>query len=299
MPVLGPRAIKSIHRAVDEVFDRAKVRLLGPQSVGKRMYVGYTRQLSLPGIFENAAREEGAIPNLNILHQILEVAGGYIDSTREKTKARVVKEVQSFLQDAVKSGVETDLKTVLGGKLTEVWSDTAYAVRRIVDSEATYTKNLGVLDGIVKINNAVGIEDPLVYFVVVRDRDLCDECKRLHMMPDGKTPRVWRMSQVGSGYHKKGEETPKLGGLHPHCRCSLVTLMPGYGFNDKGFVAYIGRDHDQEKHQNEQPVKKSEPMVKMAIADIPPGKKVSRSRITRSWSELGRCHVRLLARLDP
>lgn len=242
---LGPGNIRAIEKAVDHTFDRLKVRLLGPQSVGKRIYVGYTRQYSLPGLFEQAAREEGVAADLMTLNQLLKVAGGYVDATREKTKARVVREVQGFLADAHKGGIDTDLRTVLEGKLSEVWSETAHAVRRIIDTEATHTKNVGVLDGIVRINSAAGIEDPLVYFVVVRDKDLCNECKRLHLLPDEITPRVWKMSEVGSGYHKKGESNPKMGGLHPHCRCSLVTLMPGYGFDGKGMVTYISKNHDE------------------------------------------------------
>jgi hypothetical protein len=241
---LGPGAVRQIEKAVDHAFDRLKVRLLGPQSVSKRIYVGYTRQYSLPGLFEAASKEEGVAANLQALNQILKVAGGYVDSTRAKTKARVVREVQGFLQDAHKGGIDTDLKTVLEGKLTEVWSETAHAVRRIIDTEATHTKNIGVLDGIVRINSSAGIDDPLVYFVVVRDKDLCNECKRLHLLDDEITPRVWRMSEVGSGYHKKGEANPKIGGLHPHCRCSLVTLMPGYGFVG-GRVSYISKNHDE------------------------------------------------------
>jgi hypothetical protein len=261
-PALSPRAISTIHSAVDEAFDRLKLRLLGPQSFGKRMYIGgYNRHLSLPGIFEEAAREEGTVPNLATLNQILKVAGGYVDSTREKTKARVVKEVTAFLHDAHQKGVDTDLKTVLGGKLSEVWSDTAHAVRRIVDTEAQHTRNVGTLEGIVRVNAVAGIDDPTVYFVVVRDNALCGECKRLHLLKDGKTPRVWKLSEVGNGYHTKGDPNPKMDGLHPHCRCSLVTLMPGYGFNDGGFVAFIAPKHDEYEKQHE--IKKSESLVKM------------------------------------
>jgi len=97
-------------------------------------------------------------------------------------------------------------------------------------------RNVGILEGIVKTNAVAGVEDPTVFFVVVRDGVLCGECKRLHMLEDGVTPRVWKLSEVGHGYHKKGEQFPKVGGLHPHCRCVLSTLLPGYGFNEGGFV---------------------------------------------------------------
>lgn len=250
-PQLSQANINAIHRSVDQTFDRLKFRLLGPQSIGKRIYVnvGYRRPDSLPGLFEAASREEGVAANIRTLHQILKVAGGYVDATRERVKARVVREVQGFLTDAHNQEITTDLKTVLEGKLTEVWSETAHAVRRIIDTEATHTKNLGVLDGIVRINAQQGIEDPVVYFVVVRDTSLCGECKRLHLMPDETTPRCWYLSEVGGGYHSKGDETPKQGGLHPHCRCSMVTLMPGYGFSPQGMVTYKEKGWNELEHQ--------------------------------------------------
>jgi hypothetical protein len=70
-------------------------------------------------------------------------------------------------------------------------------------------------------------------------------CRRLHLLDNGKTPRVYKLSEVGHGYHKKGQDDPKLGGLHPHCRCTLVTLMPGFGFDKAGMVKYISRTHDE------------------------------------------------------
>jgi hypothetical protein len=102
-----------------------------------------------------------------------------------------------------------------------------------------------VLDGIVKVNASAGVEDPLIYFVVVRDDDLCDECRRLHLLPDGVTPKVWRLSEVKRGYHRKTDDVPSLGGEHPHCRCSLVTIMKGYGFTKSGGITYISPDHDE------------------------------------------------------
>lgn len=244
-PVLPPAAVKRIGRAVDATFDRLKARVLGPKMVPKRIYVQTNHHLSLPGIFEAAAREEQVKPNEALLNQLLNVASTYVDSQRERTKANVIQAVQAFLQDAARTNIQTDLSTVLEGRLQEVWSKTASEVRKIVDTETQHTKNVGLLDGILRVNMSQGIEDAVVYFVVVRDGDLCDECKRLHLLPDGKTPRVWKMSEVGSGYHKKGDKEPKTGGLHPHCRCQIVTLLPSYGFDKAGFVSFIARGHDE------------------------------------------------------
>lgn len=246
-PIIGSRAVKVITDAVDAAFDRAKARMLGSHAIAKRIGIGFSHELSLPGLFESAAREEGYRPDVPTLMQLLKIAGGYVDATREQTKARVVKEVTAFLYDAHITGVKTDLRTVLGGALQDVFGDAVVSMRRIIDTEANNVKNVGILDGLIRINAASGIDDPVVYWVTVNDQYRCEECARLHTI-DGSTPRLWRLSEIGHGYHKKGEPNPKIGGLHPNCRCTMATLMPGYGFIG-GRVTYVGKDHDEFKKQ--------------------------------------------------
>lgn len=253
-------AIKLIERAVDQLFDKAKARYLGPQSLPKRIYVGFRSEFSLPGIFHNASREERAIPDKKILDGLIQNAGNYLDAYRAQTKANVVKKVQAFLREAEAAGVDTDLPTVLGGQLADVWAKTTHDVKRLIDTEATGARNMGALEGIVSVNASEGIEDPVVYWVVVRDQHLCDECKRLHLLEDEVTPRCWFLSEVGHGYHKKGEGAPKVSGLHPHCRCTMVTLMPGYGFDAGGMVRFKSLNHDEIARQRG--LKKSESLVK-------------------------------------
>jgi len=249
-PVIGQAAIAAIKKAVADVFARAKARILGPQSVSKRIAFGpLNHELSLPGLFEAASREEGIKPDIGTLKQMLDIASSYIDATEARTQAQVVKEVTAFLHDAHQNGVKTDLKTVLGGKLQEVFAATTVSLRRIIDSESNNVKNVGILDGIIRINAAAGVEDPFVYFVSVNDESRCDECTRLHTI-DGTTPRVWKLSEVGHGYHQRGEENPKLGGLHPNCRCTMASLSRGYGFVG-GRVTFIGNEHDEYLRQQE------------------------------------------------
>jgi hypothetical protein len=250
MPVtLSLAAIKLIERAVEKLFDRAKVRYLGPAAIDKRIYAGFKTEFSLPGLFMSAAREESAVPDKKIIEALTRGAATYLDSYREATKAQVVKKVQAFLRDAELKGIDTDVKTVLGGELANVWTKTTSDVKRLIGTEATNARNMGALEGIVAVNTAEGIEDPVVYWVVVRDDHLCEECQRLHLLDDGKTPRVYHLSEVGHGYHKKGEPDPKVGGLHPNCRCTMVTLMPGYGFGSDGMVKFVALDHDEIKKQ--------------------------------------------------
>lgn len=247
---LTPQAIKLIHDAIDRLFAKAKSRFLTPEFIQeKKITFSFRPNLSLPGLFNAASIEERNKPDEHVLNSLVRIADGYIEATRHTTKSQVVKAIDSFLKDTQAKKIKTDVETVLGGQLADVWRKTTQAMTRIVDTESTTARNTGSLDGIVKINLASGIEDPVVYFVVVRDNHLCDECKRLHLMPDGVTPRLWYLSEVKNSYHKKGEEYPSLNGLHPSCRCSCCSCMPGYGFNKSGMITYIGSNHNEIERQ--------------------------------------------------
>lgn len=260
---LGRGVIRKIHGKIDEIFDNAKFRLLGPDAIrGKEIRIGFHHELSLPGLFEAGAREERVRPDEDVLNSLVRVANNYIDAVRERAKARIINEIDALIVEAkLKGGMDPqDFKDILNTKLVDIWGEVSNHIHMIVDTEVAKTKNVSVLEGIIQANAAMGIGDPSVYFVVVRDKDLCSECKRLHLQDDGVTPRVWKMSELGHGYHKKGQENPKIGGLHPHCRCTLVTLMPGYGFNNQGRVTYIKPGHDEYAAQNN--LGKSEPLEK-------------------------------------
>lgn len=250
---MGSRAVKAIHKAVEDLFTRAKVRWLGREHGPKVMAftakpVGHREDLSLGGVFDASSRSEGFQPNEDLRASLNRIAEGYLDAHCELAKVRTVHAVQAWLHDADAQGIETKPSTVLAGELAELMGQVTTDLKRLVETETTRATNVGTLDGIIKVNALAGIADPMVYFVVVRDANLCSECRRLHLRPDGK-PRVYLMSEVGNAYHKRGDETPKVGGLHPHCRCTMVALMPGYGFDSAGKVTYVGQDHNELESQ--------------------------------------------------
>jgi hypothetical protein len=230
---------------VDDVFDRVKATVLGPGFVrargDKNIFVGHRPEFSIPGLYRQAAIEEATRPAEKVAHSLGKVAGSYIDAERERTKAQVTKAVQDWLR----RGRATNLETVLGGELGGLFTKAVKSVNKIVDTEATTARNMGTLEGITKVNASAGVEDPVVFFITVRDNLLCKECRRVHLMPDGTTPRVWRLSELSFKYHKVGEDAPCVGGLHPHCRCTMVTLMPGFGFDASGRIKYEAPGHDE------------------------------------------------------
>jgi len=249
-PRLGPAAVKLIEKSVEVLFEKIRNHVMGDKHpTSKRLYIAYKPELTLKGIFDLAAAEEGVRPDQDVLKTLLKISNSYIDATKERAKAKVVQSVQSFLQDAGNKGVDTNIETVLGGKLYEVMGEATRDLKRIFETESTVVRNTSIMDGIVRTNAAAGVDDPTVFFVTVRDGVRCGECTRLHMLGDKVTPRVWKLSELGSGYHKKGDPTPKVGGLHPHCRCVLTTLMPGYGFDGGGRVQYKSPNYDEYKVQ--------------------------------------------------
>lgn len=249
--ILGLAAQKAIMDSVDTLFERAKTRLLGPGMDGKKLVIQAPKYLSMTGLFETASKLEGVEPREEVMRSVLRVAGSYLDAQKEKTKAQIVQRVNSFLMDAQAKGVKTDVETVLGGHLSEIWADVGKEVRRIVETETTTARNTGAFDAIGRIGAVTGKGDPVVFFVVVRDGHRCEECTRLHLLADKVTPRVWLSSEIGAGYHRKGDPSPKVNGLHPHCRCTITHLTPGYGFDSLGRIRYVSPDHDELRAQRQ------------------------------------------------
>jgi uncharacterized protein YqgV (UPF0045/DUF77 family) len=249
---LGKGAVKIIEDAVDGLFAKLKKRVLGGWMQDKKVKLQINPDLTLPALFRTASIEERNKPDEDLLNSLMRTANGYLDAQNASTRTQAVKAVESWLREAEAQGVDTDVETVLQGELNDIMRKAKEGVRRIIDTEATAVRNTGTIDGVIKVNAAQGIEDPIVYFIVVRDDHLCDECRRLHLRADGK-PRLWHLSDLGHGYHKKGQENPKLGGLHPHCRCSLATLLPGYGFDSKGYLEYISPDWNEYDWQQKNP----------------------------------------------
>lgn len=250
-PPISKTTRKAIDLAIDRLFERAKARLLGPDPrKGKSISFSYIPEFTLSGLFIAASKEEGvSTPNHDLLAGLLKIAESYMDAQKEAAKAKVIQSVQSFIQDTSTKRGKTDIESVLGEQLTDLWTKIHADVRKVVETETTVARNMGVDDAIQRISAMAGVEDPVVYFVTVRDASRCNECTRLHLMPDKTTPRVYLRSQVKAGYHKRGEDSPSVGGLHPHCRCVMSVLTPGFGFDSGGRVVWKSYGWDQLKEQ--------------------------------------------------
>lgn len=67
--------------------------------------------------------------------------------------------------------------------------------------------------------------------------DACPDCLRLYTT-DGTTPRVFALKElVANGTNrgrKRADWLPTVDALHPRCHCTLVSVPPGFAFDDDG-----------------------------------------------------------------
>jgi hypothetical protein len=248
---LGPGGIKLIEDEIDKLFDSAKVRFLGPKAVPKRIYVTYERAKALMGIYESASELTGSKPDDDVFKTLTRVADNYFESARLRAKSQIITELQAALAEGeAKGGLdETEARKILRVTVSDALGQASNHVRQIVEAETNKAKNIGIYDAISGINRAVGVDDPTVYFVVVHDDLLCKECKKVHLLENGTTPRLFLMSEVAHSYHKRGQMQPSVHGLHPSCRCTLVTLPPGFGFDHGDNVTFVDMDHREIEKQ--------------------------------------------------
>jgi hypothetical protein len=249
-PTLSKGATKEIGHYVDRIFDQVKARMLGPDFVSNRNAVFYHKEpYSLPGLYRAAALNESVKPNEAVLMTLAKVAESYLNAQQEVTKARVLHAVNVYLA----TPSEKPIEEVLGQELTDVWTKVTEEVTKIANSEAITARNMGTLEGIVKTNAIMGVEDPIVAFIGPLDENTCKECRRVLYINGGPVPKVFKLSEVSHAYHERGTDTPSISGMHPNCRHSIITMMPGYGFDEAGRIKFKGLAHRELDHQRPSP----------------------------------------------
>jgi predicted RNA binding protein YcfA (HicA-like mRNA interferase family) len=239
-----------IDAEVDELFDELLTRLLGHSFTGKRMFIGFTHGYTLPGIFEAAVNEEGGRVDGELMQGIAAVAEDYINKHRSDAKAATKRRIQGLLHDIDQGRLKPeDFKSAVQGEMSELWGKVKSNVQTVVATETQHAQTMGVKEGIDQVNDGLGVEDPVVCFIPVKDVDLCKECRRVHLLPDGFTPRVFKSSEVSNEYHKPTDNVPSWLLMHPHCRCALATVLPGFGFDGQGRITWVHADHREWEYQ--------------------------------------------------
>ncbi len=275
-PRLNAQQRALIDAEVDDLFDALLTRLLGHGFTGKRLFIGFTHDFTLPGIFEAAVNEEGGRVDAELVSGIAAVAEDFINKHRAQAKASTKRKFQALLHDIDQGRLKPeDFVTAAQGEMADLWATVKTGVHAVVASETQHAQTIGVKEGIDQVNDGLGISDPVVCFIPVKDNLLCKECRRVHLLPDGFTPRVFKSSEVSTDYHKRGEVVASWHLMHPHCRCALATVLPGFGFDGQGRITWVDTDHrewDYQRGYKERPT---------------PGVEARRKKLDKSEKEFG------------
>jgi len=244
--VISNKATTKIANIIDNLFQSMAYDFMGfnPKS-GKIS----TRQNNLISIFLSGLGENPGPEERDILKTSLQITNAYIEGLQARTKSRILDKVVSESVSAADSDNPIDfnkVRSIIGKELSVAGSN----FKTAISSEATKIRNLSTAMKIEKMSSQRGVEDPDVFWVVTLDDKTAKEPeKTLHLIEGTTIPRVWKLSEIKHEFWKKGMNAPSIYGGHPNCRCVLTFLAPGYGFDDKGRVTYIGRKHDQYEAQ--------------------------------------------------
>src|ERR1035437_627738 len=246
---------ENIGSIIENMFDNIALQFLGnlPRFKNKKTMVFSTApNIGLSHLFVQAM--ENKVPNSieqDALKGLLASADGYIESVKSQTKSNLIERIDGLTKEANLRG-ERASESAVKAVITEEMNKARFKLLAIVESEATKLRNIGSLMSISRMAASVGDNDPTCFFVVVRDNATCKECLRLHMSDNGTTPRLYKFSELKHSYHKRGDDKPSIFGLHPHCRCTLVYLTRGFGFDKKGKLDYQSEGFDLYSEQRKQ-----------------------------------------------
>ena len=242
---ISGRGKDRINAIIEELFDSISSEFVGniPGLQGRASSIN-SKSMGLPHLFIQAM--DNRMPNQierEVLRTLLNSSHSYVESLKNKTKAIVADKLDGMARKANLNNTKLS-SSEIGEAISEEMKKARVSMATIVESEATKLRNLGHLTNISRFAGDLGDEDPTVFFVVVKDAVTCKECLKLHMMEDGVTPRLWKLSELKQGYHKRGEDNPSAFGLHPHCRCTLTYLSKGFSFDAKGKLKFQDLDYD-------------------------------------------------------
>lgn len=244
---------EALNKAVENLFDQIALQFIGDIPAlknKKRLVISSSPNYGLSHLFIQAMANQS--PNSleqGVLKGLLESSNGYIEALKNKTMSNVAERLDGLARESKlqhRKLAEEEIQAVLDDELGRAKRD----LKTIAESESTKLRNLGTMMDISRVSASVGDEDPTVFFVVVKDVTTCKECLRLHLMDDGHTPRLWKLSQLKQGYHKRGEDNASAFGLHPHCRCTLTYLTRGFGFDKSGKLKYQEEGFDAYSEQD-------------------------------------------------
>lgn len=192
----------------------------------------YEERLAVEHAKDNAATYVRALGT-----QLIKKARAVIlDADKKLRRAKLLK--KSVNEKQILKDVSKSIKQILEAQKKDLL--------KIAVTEVNNALQEGRMHAIVKSSGPES--DPYVF--KRPQPDACKYCKLLYLTKSG-VPKVFRLSELvdnGSNVGRKaGRPLAKCCGwratvdsIHPHCRCELHHMPPGFGFNDKGTMVYKG-----------------------------------------------------------
>lgn len=196
----------------EQVRELIKHIKLTPNQKKSLKYIKLKTGTHISGLSDRMTAQIVSTITNNELQGIQEVVGRNMEQRNDKYK--VVQELRELTQDW-----ERDWHRVAH---TEMWDAKVNGeVMAILDGESPFSNKKG---------ETMVFKRP--------GPNACNQCKKHYLESDGKTPKVFKLSELianGTNYGKKTAEwKPVVGVMHPNCMCPLSVIPEGYTFDSNG-----------------------------------------------------------------
>ena len=248
MDGLNFKTLIAIEKQVNRLFDVVVSSFLGniPDEKKKRQVLFTPNTQNIGNLFIEGIGNR--VPNKeerDAFKVMVSKANSYVQGLKARTKARIAVKMDSSIK---RGDTVSEIKKLLESEFKTAENQ----LKLIVNAESTGVRNSSTAIQIKRKAKDHGVEDPDVYYDVVYDDRTAEKPeKNLHLVEGTQIPRVWKLSQLSGDYWRKGMEVPSIHGGHPNCRCILMYLPKGYGFDKKGRIKYISKTHDEYEYQKE------------------------------------------------
>lgn len=267
---VNQKLLDFIEKMIGTQFDEFLINFLGivPKIDKTKKFTLVGKKDSLTHLFVTALGSKPNKAEEAVLKTNLRVAAGYVEALKVRTQTRAIQAVNAHGQEqALKK--ESIRPSVIRKLVVKELEGSQNHVKMIAASESNKCANTATALQIIKVAASNDDNDPTVFFNIVDDDVTGAYEYILHLLPDRKTPRVWRLSEISGSYYKNGEQYPSVCGLHVNCRCKITYLPPFFGYNEDGKITWRGLKHDEFKEQRD----------KYGLPDVPD--KISRKKVDK------------------
>lgn len=241
-----------IKELVEKLFDKIALKLLGRIPSLRNKNIFFNANLpTLGNIFIQSLGNRRPNPvEEDALRGLLDSSHGYIEALKHATRSNVIEQVDGLIKQARLNGDKVSSEQI-EEVLKEQLDKAKNGLKLVAESEGTKIRNVGSAVDIARVASERNIEDPDVFFLVLRDKHTCEWCLRNHFYTSS-VPKVFKLSQINHGFLSTAEKRAgevSVCGQHPSCRCSLQMMAPGYGFKN-GKLEYVSPAYSEYDSQN-------------------------------------------------